>query len=419
MLSRVRFFLLLAMILLGLPRLGSTQLPGRVELPSRSLLDRYNLERLWLTNAVIDSSRDRVMTLVLDEESVYVQTENGFITALDSRSGTKRWAQLLARIDTPQFPLTSNDQTVLVNAGMSMFAVDKWSGGLNWSMHVPEQVSTSPAIDPEHIFMSTGTGRVYGYDLHMVQKMYTQNRLPESEFRARLWRQKTSKPIRYPPLSHDGQITFASDTNTLYSVNSEDGSLVFQMEMPAAITAQPVRSGNRLFIATADQRLYCLNAQRGTTNWIFVARANIPYAPILIGNYCHISPNDGSLHCVDIETGAVLWVQEGAERVLARTESYLVSQDRLGNVLLLETDNEQGTSRIAARLPMRHFSIRTENELTDRIYMATPSGMVMCLTEKGGKYPTFFRNPDKRPLEPFFADESSTTEQPEPVDDEF
>lgn len=407
MFPRVRLFSLIAIALVCSTGSAEAQIGDRVSVPPRKLLDRYNLEQLWLSHAVIDSSRDRVTNLVLDEETVYVQTKNGFISALDSRSGAQRWAQLLARLDTPQFPLISNSDTVLVNAGMSMFAVDKWSGSELWHINLPEQVSTSPAMDEERVFLATGSGSVYAFDLAKVLELYRQHKLPEWGFQARLWRHRTSKAIRYSPLSYDGQITFASETKTIYSVNAADDSLVFQMETPDAVTAPIVRSEDKLFVATGDQRLYCLNAQRGTTLWVFIARANIPDSPNLINNRCYVSPNDGSLHCLNKETGVLLWEQFGARGVLAETENYVVSQDKLGNVLLISPQEEQQTAQIIARLPLRDFSIRAENELTDRIYLATPSGMVICLKEKGISYPKFFKNPDKRPLEPIFTDDNA------------
>lgn len=407
MLSRVRFLSLIAIALVCSTGSAIAQVGNRTSIPSRKLLDRYNLEQLWLSHAVIDSSRDRVTNLVLDEETVYVQTRNGFISALDSRTGAQRWAQLLARLDTPQFPLISNSNTVLVNAGMSMYAVDKWTGSELWHVQLPEQVSTSPAIDEERFYLATGTGSVYAFDLSKVLELYRQNKLPEWSFQARVWRHQTSKAIRFSPLTHDGQLTFASDTHTVYSVNTADDSLVFQMELPEPVTAPIVQSENKLFVATGDQRMYCLDAQRGTTLWVFVARANIPETPIVIHNRCYVTPNDGSLHCLNIETGIPLWEMPGARNMLAETENYVVSQDKLGNLLLLSPQEEQQTAQIIARLPMRSFSIRAENSLTDRIYLATPSGLVICLKEKGVSFPKFFKNPDKSPLEPIFAEDDA------------
>jgi outer membrane protein assembly factor BamB len=409
MLSRVRILSLMAVALVCSAGSAIAQVGNQYSIPSRKLLDRYNLEQLWMSHAVINASRDRITNLVLDEETVYVQTENGFITALDSRTGAQRWAQLLARIDTPQFPLISNSNTVLVNAGMSMFAVDKWSGSELWNVNLPEQVSTSPTMDEERAFLATGSGSVYAFDLAKVHELYSQNRLPAWGFQARLWRHKTSKAIRFSPLSYDGQITFASETKTIYSVNAADDSLVYQMETPQTVTAPMVRSGDKLFVATGDQRLYCLNAQRGTTIWIFIARAEIPDAPSLINHRCYVSPNDGSLHCVNMDTGVELWEQHGAKHVLAVTQDYVISEDNLGNVLLLSPNEAENEVRIVAKIPMRDFSIRTENELTDRVYLATPSGLVICLKEKGISFPKFFKNPDKRPLEPIFIDDKPET----------
>ena len=407
MFSRVRVLGLVIISLACTSGSADAQIGRGAQLPTRKLLDRYNLEQLWTTRAVINPSRDRVSNLVLDEETVYVQTQNGYITAFDSQSGAQRWAQLLARVDTPQFPLISNSETVLVNAGMSMFAVDKWTGGELWSINLPEQVSTSPAMDEERVFLATGSGSVYAFELKKVLELYRQNRLPEWGFQARLWRHSTSKPIRFSPISYDGQITFASETKTIYSVNAADDSLVFQMEMPENVTSPMVRSDGKLYVATGDQRLYCFDAQRGTTLWVFIARSSISHAPVVINNRCFVSPNDGSLHCLNTETGVALWEQKGATRMLAETENYIVSQDKQDNILLLSPNEDQSGVRIVARLPLRDFTIRVENELTDRIYLAAPSGLVICLKEKGVGFPKFFKNPDKRPLEPIFTDENS------------
>jgi hypothetical protein len=262
-------------------------------------------------------------------------------------------------------------------------------------------------MDEERVFLATGSGSVYGFDLAKILELYRQNKLPEWGFQAQLWRHKTSKTIRFSPLTYDGQLTFASETKTMYSVNAADDSLVFQMETPETVSAPLVQSEGKLFVATGDQRLYCFNAQRGTTLWIFVARANIPDAPSLINDRCYVSPNDGSLHCLNVESGVPLWELLGAKHVLAETENYVISEDKLGNILLLSPQEEQQTARIIARLPLRDFSIRIENDLTDRIYLATPSGLVICLKEKGISFPKFFKNPDKLPLEPIFADDNA------------
>jgi len=69
--------------------------------------------------------RDKVAHLALDEESIYVQSTGGAVTAFDTETGQKRWAVQLGREDVPSYAATSNDEIVLINAGVFMHAIKK------------------------------------------------------------------------------------------------------------------------------------------------------------------------------------------------------------------------------------------------------------------------------------------------------
>ena len=69
-------------------------------LPSRTLLDRFGLERAWTNQATIDVRSDVVRHLVADEEVVIVQARSGLITVFDAQSGVKLWDGQLARADS-------------------------------------------------------------------------------------------------------------------------------------------------------------------------------------------------------------------------------------------------------------------------------------------------------------------------------
>jgi hypothetical protein len=56
---------------------------------------------------------------------------------------------------------------------------------------------------------------------------------------------------------------------------------------------------------------------------------------------------------------------------------------------------------------MKSFKFKIANDLTDRIYLVSEQGQTLCLRERGNSFPKFFRNPDRRPVEPIFADENA------------
>jgi hypothetical protein len=48
------------------------------------------------------------------------------------------------------------------------------------------------------------------------------------------------------------------------------------------------------------------------------------------------------------------------------------------------------------------------NDRTDRLYLSTANGTVVCLRPTGRPYPTFHRYPDRLPLMPEFEPEPGT-----------
>jgi len=369
------------------------------------MLNRYGLELMWSSRAVINPTRDLVEHVELDEESVYVQTRNGFVTGFDSQSGIRRWAQLVGQIDTPQLPLISNSDTVLVTSGVQLFALDKWTGSELWQIAIPEAAGTSPAIDEELVFIASQHGSVFAFDLRKVYELYHQNRLPQWSHLTQVWRHKTSLPIEFRPVLYDDQLTFVSQTGILYSVLAKNNQLVFQQQTDVQISAPMVQSGPYLYVATDDNHLYCLDKERGTMQWHFITRDVVRDAPVIINNRLYLTTNDAAMYCVNATTGTELWVANDVKKFLAKTDSYVVCENSLRNVTLL-TPNESETevSKIAT-LPFRTFKFKTQNSLTDRIYMASPDGLVLCLKERGDSFPKFFKHPERRPIEPVFADE--------------
>ena len=54
-------------------------------------------------------------------------------------------------------------------------------------------------------------------------------------------------------------------------------------------------------------------------------------------------------------------------------------------------------------LKLKDFPIRYGNELTDRLYMATKSGLIICIREQNKEFPTYHMFPERQPILPEFA----------------
>lgn len=398
------------LMIAGLMNLTSAKVDAQINLPTHQLLNRYGMEILWSSQGVLNKSRDRVMNVTIDEETLYIQSQNGFISAFDGETGDRRWAQLVGRLDSPQLPLTSNQDTVLVTSGIRLYAIDKWEGIRLWGINLAEQAGARPVSDDEQVYIASQGGSVYAYDLARIYELYHDNKLPKWSIQAQIWRHKTSRPIKLPPVRYDNQLTFASTTGIMYSVRPADDQLVFQMSTDQKISAPLVEKSGLLYVCTEDHHVYCLDSRRGTVIWDFIARGPVTTRPQIIHNRCYVSTVAGSVYCINAETGVEEWESEESFGFIAKTENYIATKDQLGNLLLLSLDETGTAVTVSARLPMKSFRYKVPNDLTDRIYLVSEQGQIICLRERGNSFPKFFRNPDRRPVEPIFADENAEQE---------
>ncbi len=86
----------------------------------------------------------------------------------------------------------------------------------------------------------------------------------------------------------------------------------------------------------------------------------------------------------------------------------MYASDVLGNVLLL---NPKDGRQIGA-FSMRQFPIRVANERTDRLYMASGHGLIVCIRESERDLPLFHKNPEKGPILPEVAPDQPGDKKP-------
>ena len=371
-------------------------------LPSQRSLNRYGLTRAWWNVATMDPLRDKVAHLVADEDTVYVQSTSGIMTAFDAETGKKLWAILLGSGEDPGFPVSSNAETALVATGTTLYSVDKRSGGITWQLKLPQTPSTSPAVDSEQVYIGSLDGSVYAFDLRKIHKLYSQGRLPQWSYQALSWRYKAPKEITTPPLSNGRIVNFASRAGLLYGVSvKSEGGLVFQREsVDRKPVSAPIKaSADYLYMASRDFNVYCINRNTGTTKWEFPSGRPIEQAPYVIGRHVFVLPTRGGLFCLNSDTGDRIWHQPKIKRFLAATPSIVYTADSFHNVILLA----RGSGQILGALPLGDYKIQLSNDQTDRLFVCTERGLVICVRERRRPFPLYYQHPERKPILPDFS----------------
>jgi outer membrane protein assembly factor BamB len=383
-------------------------------LPSRTLLDRFGLERAWTNQATIDVRSDVVRHLVADEEVVIVQARSGLITVFDAQSGVKLWDGQLARADRYSYPATTNSRSLFIVIGSTVYARDKFRGGELWTLRLPSVPSTSPTVDDDRMYVGTLDGSVYAYDLNRVAKLQAESRLGQYVHQTVIWKYKTSSEIVTAPVTDGKVVAFANMAGSLIAVSPTTRKLAFQLEVnqPASAPLELVddaKGAGILYFAAGNTNFYSLRAANGTTRWLYVAGAPIREKPHAIGESVLLVPVHAGLYNLDQENGRVLWWEPTIEQFVAASPTRIFGTDREGNLAVIG----RADGAVLGTIPALGFPIRISNDRTDRIFMASESGIVTCLREHGAELPIYHRFPERRPILPLFGgengDDSGTT----------
>lgn len=381
----------------------TAQVKTDAPLPTHQQLSRLGLERAWWAQAVLNPHRDKITHISIDEEIIYVQANSGIVTAFDSETGQQMWAVQLGKFDEPSFPAVSNEDQALIIVGGSMYSLKKTTGRTLWTLVLPGAPSTGPAVDDRRVYFGTLDGSLYAYSLETIRKLYEERRLPQWSMEAQVWKFKAGKEITSPPITTGRVVNFASRDGSLYSVAAIDRKMVYQLETDKPIVAPLGRQENMMYMASEDNTFQALNLFNGKVEWEFTSGLPIRKAPIPIGSNLYLMPDRGGMYCLDSKTGFQRWWHDGISNFCAVVGSNVVASDVDGNLVLMSSERGQ----LIGTLPLRRYSVRTGNDRTDRVYLSTESGLLICLRQTGHQFPVYYRHPDRLPLLPELSPESS------------
>jgi outer membrane protein assembly factor BamB len=396
--TAARLWVILACLAVSGTASGQAQkLPGEKELAVHGLM------RAWWGRATLDPTQDHVKFFTADEQAVYIQSETGGITAFDAENGRRMWARQLGTTQQEGFTVTSNDTEVVATIGMKLFCLDKASGATKWTIDLPHHPAAATGLDDHQAYIPMTDGSVYSYNLDIIHKLSDAGRLPQWSLLARGWRYQTPRSVLSPPASDGNLVTFASSNGTVYAVNAEGVKLKFQFEASAPITTQVAYKGDTIYICDVAARLYCISAVTGITRWTFATGDPVRQQPRPVEDAVFVVGQRAGLYCIDAVTGLERWPTRNTvvSEFISVSNTHVYAADVLNNLMILSRE----TGKTEASIPMRNFPLRVNNARTDRMYLASPDGVVICLREADQKLPIYHLYPDRSPILPELAPE--------------
>ncbi|MFO0976659.1 MAG: PQQ-binding-like beta-propeller repeat protein [Planctomycetaceae bacterium] len=328
--------------------------PSKESLDGKLVFSLPTLEKKWESQAVINSSRDKIAHLVVDEDVIIVQSNTGLVTVFNAENGRKYWSSQVGRNDEVSVPAATDSQMLVISTGLSIHAFDKFSGLRLFSYSLPHVATAAPTLARREITegdnvriarwlsLPVSDGSVVTYDVDILERTGKLGTLPPKVAKAMSWRFATSEIIPFPIVAGDDRLIFATQFGNVHCVDmmgADAGESRFQFILRHGTSAPPlsVRLNNHEYFlaASTDNRLFCavlkqfqeavkdgyVTTPSGTVLWTIPLSRNISQPMMVVGSDLFFVTDDGVLQKHSVVNGDPALINEGVSAVVTEAES--------------------------------------------------------------------------------------------------
>ena len=362
---------------------------------------------------------------VADEERVYIPLSNRRVIAYSHQAFIAGYA--------PPKAVTYPDP--IKNINLTTQAADEMSTTSNRSPSISRlQILRPPFTLPDNIDVSPSLSGLKNFT--PPYRPYEENRSPsvatmrnlhntyEQTAKSaptrikRLWEVLVDGKITDTPILanrenadvqfHSGDIPEIADTVvtssgrgvvTMRASSIGSNSIRSEYDLPTTISAPLANHRDSLYVCTADASIVCLSirllAEASTARGIlprgkFTTGGPIEQKPLLVDDSLYVIGSRWGLMRLRKNTLDPMWAEtlpDGRTRavpnpavtkVLAANAKYVYALNRAGALLVL--DARRGTT--LSTFDVAAFSVPVVNERNDRLFLASPNGLVVCLHDR-------------------------------------
>lgn len=372
-----RFFLFgLMAVLTSQPWPAMAQRADLSGFPDELQLGQHGLVRRWFGQMPAISPREIVTTLKVSDGLLFAQTSKGRIFCLESESGSLRWQAVVGDATSEVYPPAISGESIFVASADKLVHIDRTTGQVQWVRELPSAAASGPGANADYVYVPTMQNRIYAIALNddLGRKLTV---------RPIAWYYQADGTLENPPIVLRDRVAFLSGSGTLYTTHLNERQLYFRFYTYTK-NAAPLASLDRLlYVATTDYNLFAVDLITGRARWRFPASFPIARKPIPFADDVFVTPKGAGLYCLSNDNGKVHWYNQRVTRVNAVSQEYVYGADDVNNFYVLA----RADGRVRATWPMRAFSVLCENQFTDRIFIGTTEGLVVCLHEKTNRKP--------------------------------
>ena len=246
--------------------------------------------------------------------TVYIGSGDGRLYALDALTGEERWSYLTndSIVSSPAV----NEEVVAVlsqDKHLYIFDLDTGNRRLDYRTFF---ANASPTIDGDNVLWGDDQGFVRAVDWHAREYPFEKairtlrfhifwygfsDDLPGQK--GLVWGfQEPARARITTPVVAEGKAFAASTSGTLFALDAENGSELWQFKdawsAGASLIAPPAVAGDTVFVGDSQGRLWAVDAGDGTARWWVDTGGSIETTPVVANGSVYVASTDGTLYVI-------------------------------------------------------------------------------------------------------------------------
>jgi outer membrane protein assembly factor BamB len=340
------------------------------------------LVQAWQTRARLDSSRARLSHLVLQGNTLFVQSNRADVEAIDAETGRSLWSVIVGNPLWPSVPVAAFGQHVAVANGSALYVLDRSTGGVQWIKQLKGSPSTGPAITADRVYLPMLSGAL---EVYMLVPKTAVDRAPLIFF--------GHGAAEAPPLVSDSRLMWGTRSGNVYIDALTNSTNRVRFVAGGPVVGRLAHRSPRVFFTSLDGFVYAIDELHGGKIWEFSLGGPSRQPPVAIGDSLYTVSDAGGMWKLAADSGSQQWFAPGVKQFLAASATRVYAADLLGQMLVLDiaTGAQQGLYDTIA------LSTKYLNRDTDRVYLAGANGYLSCFHEAGQSQPLSHAPAAKKP----------------------
>ena len=332
-----------------------------------SALHAAGLVKYWQLPLPLRPGQELGFSYLVDDQ-VYAATRDGYVYAIDARTGAIRWVKQVTTAGYPiRRPCHAGGQTVFVTPP-AFTQYDRHSGRPIWNVETRFPTGSAAASDGLRIYIGGIDRRLYAF-------------FPDQDFET--WKARAGGPIVSRPVLLGKYLYFAGHDGTVYACVAANKQFYWRARRVGLITADLAANETGVYVASRDHSLYAISPQDGGLLWRTRFSGPLYEPPSLTPEVVYQYCLEDGLAAINAGTVGVeervRWTLPLGRKLLTADEqaAYVLSRDE--NILVAKLDDGE----LLHSIPVPGFTMGMPSPGVAALYLASEDGRIFCARKRG------------------------------------